>query len=356
MPHSFKLRKLIGGIIFSLCVFFSASHAFAAGTAANTTLQSDLDIDYSVGSTAQTTVSSTQSFVVDQKVNLTVNTTDSAKSATANLADQFVTFTLTNTGNETQGYSLTLTTTDSNSIISGSAAIWIDGGNGTFDNGGADDTAYTSGSGANLGNLAADGAVQIYVEVTTAASAADGQSASFLLRATTLVASSTTPTTDNNSANVAGSVEIVHADAAGDSPDAAYDGSHSDTAGITIASATLAATPTMTVLYDVNSGSDTCATMNTTTDIDDTNPKSIPGACIHFRYVVANTGTTAASSVTFTVDLPAGLTYVGALAGETSDCASYAAPSPAAGGIVSCNMGTISNGADKEISFRVTVD
>ncbi len=355
MSISSNFQRFILTVAF---LFAGNSFVYATGTAQNTDLNSALTINYAVASTSQTDVTDTQTFKVDRKVDVDVTTTDTAKTVTPGTTLQYVTFTITNEGNGTQGYRLTLSHTDSGGILASGPNIYVDDGD-DIPELGTGDTAYTSGSAVNIGDLAQDTARKVYVSFninTAAAGAANGETASFILKAASTNAATATETTANTgAANTAGSVDTVHSDAAGDfAGDALYDGDHSDTAGITVQSATLAITPTMTVLYDNNPSAKVCATMAVGTA--DANSKAIPGSCIHFLYSVANSGSVSADSVVFTVDLPNELIYRGTLSTEDDDCAVYTPPTVGTSGNVVCNMGTLTTSTPKTVAFRVTVN
>ena len=109
--------KLFGGLAFAIALSFSQS-AWAIGTASNTTISNLATLNYSVGGTAQAAIGSSAagnttgagtatSFLVDKKVNLTVVETNSAPTIVApGQAGAVTTFTVTNTGNDPQDFSL----------------------------------------------------------------------------------------------------------------------------------------------------------------------------------------------------------------------------------------------------------
>ncbi|QDK32168.1 proprotein convertase, P [Sphingomonas sp. IC081] len=122
-------------------------------------------------------------------------------------------------------------------------------------------------------------------------------------------------------------------------------------------STTLAVTKTSWVLGDPVSGTG--------------NPKAIPGATVRYCILVANTGSSAATSVTATDPIPAALTYVAGSIASGSDCAGAATPEDdnAAGsdesdpyggsyasGIVQASAPTLAAGASFAIRFDATVN
>ena len=109
--------KLFGGLALAIALSFSQS-AWAIGTASNTTISNLATLNYSVGGTAQAAIGSSAagnttgagtatSFLVDKKVNLTVVETNSAPTIVApGQLGAVTTFTVTNTGNDPQDFSL----------------------------------------------------------------------------------------------------------------------------------------------------------------------------------------------------------------------------------------------------------
>ena len=109
--------KLFGGLAFAIALSFSQS-AWAVGTPSGTPINNLATLNYSVGSTPQAAIGSSAagntagagtatSFLVDKKVNLTVVETNSAPTIVApGQLGAVTTFTVTNTGNDPQDFSL----------------------------------------------------------------------------------------------------------------------------------------------------------------------------------------------------------------------------------------------------------
>ena len=109
--------KLFGGLALAIALSFSQS-AWAIGTASNTTISNLATLSYTVGGTAQAAIGSSAAgnttgagtattFLVDKKVNLTVVETNSAPTIVApGQVGAVTTFTVTNTGNDPQDFSL----------------------------------------------------------------------------------------------------------------------------------------------------------------------------------------------------------------------------------------------------------
>lgn len=293
---------LAGAALFGLV----SQSALAAGTASGTTINNLAKLSYSVGGTAQneicssptgngtgnggtsgtTCVSGTNgatntSFVVDNKVNLTVAKV-SDLTTVPGTTSQALAFTVTNNGNTTQRYKLSAVAGAATISTMSNVKIYLDvNGNGAWD---AGDTLYVDAS--TFGNVAADGSLKILIVADTPVTATNGQTAVFNLEAQTVDAGSTTVTTQTAGGNTAG-VDVVFADIATsgtDAGDVARDGKHSANATYTVGTSVLSVTKTVTVLCDPFNGN--------------TNPKNIPGAIVQYAITITNAvgGTTATLS------------------------------------------------------------
>jgi len=269
--------------------------AYATGTVAGTSISNQATVNYSVGGIAQNPItSSTATFVVDNKVDLTVVTTNVA-AVTGNPGQTAVvtTFTVTNTGNSTQSYKLTATdinggtvfgNTDNLNGLTLSTAVDTNN-NGTYD-------AGTDQIG-NLGDIAPAASptpVRVFVLATIPLGATNGQFASVRLKveAATAGSSGGTLVTESTGADNAATVDVVFADAA-------RNGFEEADSQYAIQSAALVVTKTVTVISD---------------PFNATNPKAIPGAVVEYTITVQNNGAAAATNVAIADNIPANTTYV----------------------------------------------
>jgi uncharacterized repeat protein (TIGR01451 family) len=262
--------------------------AHAAGTASGTDIANTVTVDYQVGSVSQTQLSASATFKVDDKVLLTVAGPGSATSVVPNATSRVLQYSLTNTGNTTHGY--TLTTTLSGTFTPTNIRIYKDNGDNTFNAG--TDTLYVAST--NVGDLAADATMTLFVVSDIPAGSTNGQSAVVNLIATTTNAGTATATSETAGADTAGTVDIVFADTAG-TADSARDGKHSAAGTYSVSSASLAATKTSAVISDPFNGG--------------TNPKRIPGATVRYTITLTNSGAQAATTVVITDAIPANTTY-----------------------------------------------
>lgn len=292
---------LFGAALFGLV----SQSALAAGTASGATIDNLAKLSYSVGGTAQSAICSAPggnatgdddgtcvagafgaantSFVVDNKVNLTVaKVTD--LTTVPGTTKQALAFTVTNNGNTSQRYALTavagaetITGTMSN------VAIYKDTvANGIWDGG---DTLYVDAS--TFGDVAADASLTILIVADTPATAVNSETAIYNLLATTVDAGTTNVTTATAGANTGG-VDVVLADIAGSAAaDIAVDGEHSASATYTVGSSIITVSKNITIVCDPYNGN--------------TNPKYIPGAVAQYAITISNSAAAAVSATLTTV-------------------------------------------------------
>lgn len=105
---NFNMKRCFAVASVALFGMVHSMSALALGTGANTPIDNFATVDYQVGGASQTAVpSNTTSFVVDQVVDLTVAEADGAETPVVpNQLDAVARFTVTNTGNEVQDFSL----------------------------------------------------------------------------------------------------------------------------------------------------------------------------------------------------------------------------------------------------------
>ena len=273
-----NIRKAIG-LILALAFFIGGTHtALAVGTASGATISNTATVDYDVAGDARSALGVAPNITVDNRVDLTVANTDVGNNVnvTPGTNNQVLTYTVTNTGNTTQGYLLT-TSVPTAGIPMGSIEIWLDtNGNGTWD-GGPGDTQYTLGTNAfdldPNGVIGTDDVRTVFVVADTPAAATSGSTDDFHLVAQTTNAGTTTVTVAAG-APTAG-VDVVFADGDGDAGavDDPRDGRHTDAATYTVVSAALA------VAKSVASTTDEFGT-----------GFAIPGAVVQYLIRVTNSG------------------------------------------------------------------
>jgi hypothetical protein len=284
MNTKLKLMATAGGFAVAM---LGAAPAFAAGTAAGTSINNVATVNYTVGGVAQTAINSnTNTITVDRRVNLVVAevgnaTTNVVPGQLATGTPAPVTaFTVTNTSNAPLDLLLTVT-----QPVGGTAAH---GGTDNFDITGATIYADTNGNGSYdigtdlaitfLDEIAADAVRTVFVVGGIPNTRVNGDVAEVNLIAQA-AAPGTAGTagaalTETAGANTAG-VDTVFGDAAGTATgDVARDGRHSDDDDYTVGAPALTVTKQSTLLWDPLNGL--------------TNPKMIPGAVVEYCIRVAN--------------------------------------------------------------------
>ncbi len=282
-----------------LMVLSAPGTSLAVNTPAGTTISNDVTVDYKVGGVDQTQIvmsaqSSAYTFVVDNKVDLTVTTTLNAI-VIPGAADQAIGFTVTNTGNSTQRYALASELGAAVFPITNIPAptIYIDlGVVGTFEAG--TDVAYVDAS--TGGDVAVGGTLDVLIVGTIPLDAVNGNIESYDLLATAVDAGTTTVTLETVGDDADPMVvDVVFADefagAAGNhSLDTVEGGNASNTATYTVSSVTLTIAKSSTVISDPINGI--------------TDPIAIPGAVIQYSITITHSaGASDATDVSITDDL-----------------------------------------------------
>jgi hypothetical protein len=286
MKQSYRSKspKLIALLVGAALLGLVSQNVLAAGTASGTSISNSASLTYSVGSVSQTPITSAAAtFVVDNKVNLTVTKVLDNLTTTPGLANQVVAFTVTNNGNTAQRYALSAVQTSSvltNPLTN--VRIYLDvNANNAWD---AGDTLYVN-AGTFL-DVAPDASIKVLIVADAPAVETNGQTAVYSLLATTVTAGTTTVTTATAGVDTAG-VDVVFADAmsgiAGDSA-TVRDGQHAASATYTIATSALTVAKTVTLLCDPINGA--------------TNPKNIPGAVVQYAITISNAAGAASATLT----------------------------------------------------------
>jgi len=331
-----------------------ASPAFAAGTAAGTTVTNTVTLNYSVGTVAQTAITDDDTFTVDRKINLTVAEVGTTTTTVSpGEADAITAFSVTNTSNAALDFALGAAQqaggagahSNTDNFDVSNVAVFVDvNDNGTYES--ATDTATF------IDELAADGSKTVFVLGDVALARLTGDVAALTLTATAResgsVGSQGAAVTETSGANTAG-VDTVFADVAG-ATDGNRDAAHSAKDDYTVLAANLSVSKTSRVISDP---------FNLTT-----NPKMIPGAVVEYCIAISNAaGSATATNVSITDPIPANTTYdagFGILLGVTITGGTCDTDGTAGGsfgsGQVSANVGNVTAGSSTGIRFRVTVD
>jgi len=322
-----KTKNFFQGLVaVAALTAFSTGSASAAGTAADTNVQNTFSLTYSVDGTEQPVIDTgpggsdtPTEFTVDRKVDLTV-VSNGNETVAPGEADAELTFTLTNTGNDTQGYDLSL----------------VNEANGSVDEFDADATSLTityyvgnSATGPELTytpgtstvDVPADGQLFVVVsgDIPTAPGVVDNDTADISLVADTVEPGtpgdpSVEVLADSDGSNdVTGAAENVLADGTSTSNEVANAGDDSATGTYIVASADLTALKTVGIISETGANCGVAPTFPLSAF--PTTEHAIPGACVEYRITVQNTGDDASANATDLelVDvMPDGLTFVAA--------------------------------------------
>ncbi|NNC38381.1 MAG: hypothetical protein HKO02_13065 [Hyphomonadaceae bacterium] len=331
-----NLGKLSKGLLCASALsLFMGGNAFAAPlnlTPAGTNVQNTFTLDYQVSGVDQPTIDTGTSgtntpteFTVDRLIDLTVDSTADSNVAPG-ATGETLEFSVTNTGNDTQAYDLSLfdPTTDTFEATSLSVLYYVDDGDGIFDpdtgSGGTDGVGvpYVPGTTGPTADIAADGILWVVVTGDIPGTATDGQTDAIVLVADTLEPTTgSTPgapvVADTGGNTLTGAAENVLGDGSGTAPaDAANAGDHSATGTFIIAAADVSASKSVTVFLEDGVDAATCGTIPGTGDTD---PLSIPGSCVEYVISATNAGTASATATAISISdfLPEELIFAGAV-------------------------------------------
>jgi len=282
--------SLFSLVMAALMVLGINSTALAVGTISGTNIENTATISYDVGTVSQTPIESSPtgnstpgagngtatSFVVDNMVDLTVaELNGDYTEVVPGAANQWLVFTVTNTGNTAQDFAVTALpnaldpfggTDNFDAVI---VEVYVDDGNGIYEQ--ALDTATF------VDELAPDTSITVFVVANIPAVQTSGDIAAYTLTATALAGGGPGAQggviTESGGVDDPTVVDIVFADGIGDT-DADRDASFSDSSAYEVLSAQLTIQKTATVIHDPFN--------------DTSNPKSIPGAYIQYVITVSN--------------------------------------------------------------------
>jgi hypothetical protein len=273
--------------------------AQAVGTPAGTSISNTATLSYSVGSVPQSNICSSPggnststcvntSFVVDNKVNPLVTTTDTAPGVSAVPGStSTVTFVLSNQGNNPQDFALSTITTHSGSVGSVFTNTTVSD---TFDP--VSCTIYNGATPVtSISNLASGGQVTLKVAcvLPSGVGNVDNSVVSLVAQARAVGGAALTESSTNDPAVV----DIVFADTAGSPDDIARDARSSARSAYKVSTASLSVAKTFSTLCDPAGGALTASYT----------PKSIPGAYIQYTVTISNAaGAPAAASLSTLTD------------------------------------------------------
>jgi len=343
---SIRNHKLLAALLafaaLALAVPFTAQ---AVGTASGTSITNTATVVYSVGSVTQPAISTgaTGPFVVDTKVNLTVQRVDGTYVSSAPSSTSYLTFRVLNSGNTAQDYALqALASTDpfggADTFDANNVQVFVDA------NG---DGVYTAGTDTMtfIDGLVSDTTATVFIVGNIPVVQVTGDIAAYALLATTHDAGAAgvlgNLTVQTAGAGTLTGVDVVFADIANANvaTDTDRDGEASDRSAYQVAAAAI------TILKSAATYSDPFNGI--------TNPKAIPGAVMTYTITVANAaGGANATNVTITDNLTGmPVTFATQFIDATDTCAAgqgivVDADGPGAGlGVCNSNLADVDNGS-----------
>ncbi len=273
-----KSKKLVVAALLSV----SATSAFAAGTLSGTNVDSTASLSFSVnGATSE--VTSTNTYKVDNKVDLTVSTVDTqAVTVSPEATNVLLTYKVQNDGNTVQDFLLSSFTTSTTVFTAGNAVtddydltnvrVFVDANNnGVYDEG-TDVETY-------IDELAPDADMTVFIVADVPTDALNDAIAIYDLQAQvaqgeTIGSEGSVIASDHaGQADDAATVQIVFADGQG-TTDIQYDGIFSSADAWKIVTADVTVSKNSIVVSDPVNGT--------------ANPKRIPGAVVRYCYIVEN--------------------------------------------------------------------
>lgn len=281
----------IGSMVFSTPVF-------ALGTAANTDINNSATVDYQVSGASQAPVTSNEtSFKVDQVVDLTVAEGDGAETAVVpNQQDAVARFTVTNTGNAAQDFSLSVSNVASNpfgvpdDFDPTAFTIVVDVNNNNVYDVGVDTATFIDELGPDAtGDEATDNVISVFVLADIPLGPTPGQGANIRLVAEAL---------EGGASGAQGDVQVASSGPNTNGLEVAISNAtaSADDAYLVGAVAVLAANKTSRVVSDPLGGVSP-------------NALAIPGAIVEYTITITNSGSVPATGVTVSDTLQGELTF-----------------------------------------------
>jgi len=288
-------KQLLGAVSAVALIAMSSTPALAAGTTANTTITNSVTVNYNVGGNAQNAVTASDSFTVDQRVNLTVTAITTPVSVSPNQINRVLAFDVTNLSNSAADLNLTTALRGGTAANISNIRVFRD----TDGDRALSATELAAGPITFLDEVAADATVAVLVVSDIGINAVNADFFDVALTAEAHAAGTAgtlgTRLQASTGANQVNAVDTVLFDGQGVT-DADNDGAFSAQGRYTVSGAVLTVAKTSRVVSDP---------VNFTT-----NPKAIPGATVEYCITVANAaGAATATNVALLDDLPADVSF-----------------------------------------------
>lgn len=343
-------KQLLGAVSAFALIAMSSAPAMAAGTDAGSTITNTVSVSYNVGGNAQNAATASDTFTVDQRVNLTVTNIGPATSVNPNQTNRVLAFDVTNLSNSTADLNLSVALRTGTAANISNFRVFRD----TNGNRVLDAAELTAGAITYLDEVAEDATIAVLVVSDISINVVNGDAFDVVLTAAAHGAGTTgtlgTRLVATTTANTTG-IDTVLFDGAGIT-DAIIDGAFSAQGRYTVAGAVLTVSKVSRIISDP---------INLTN-----NPKAIPGATVEYCITVTNAaGAATATNVAVLDDLPADVTYsttFGTFLNGNASCATGTAGGTftAGGGVggrdrITGSLSDIAAGQTRSAYFRVTV-
>ncbi|WP_168452919.1 DUF11 domain-containing protein [Sphingopyxis microcysteis] len=302
--------------------------AQAAGTRAGSTISNTASASFDTGGGSTTINSNQVDLLVDELLDVTVDSSNPADvPTTPGATGQVLTFSVTNNGNGVENFVLsTIANAGGDNYDPVVTQIYIDNGDGVFDAG--TDTLYTPG--ANEPELDPDESVTVFVVATTPGTVVDGNRG-----IVSLVAAAVTGTGDPGD-SFAGMGE-----GGGDAVVGSTGADGTDAGAFIVSAATVTLVKSAVV----------------TNTLGTADP--IPGATITYTIVATVAGSGSVSGLAITDNIPADTSYVAGsitLGGVAQSDAVDADAGDYNGTRINVALGTVAGGQTRTVTFRTTID
>jgi len=282
-----KKLAIIGGLLSSLLLLSSYTHA--AGTSAGANISNQATVSYNAGAGTITATSGTVTFKVQELVKATVAKLDAGNiSVSSPQNDAAMKFRVQNDGNGNEGFKIVVTQDSGDDFDVTLGNIYIDDGDGILDT--AVDTLYDN---ANPTGIAADSSITIWVTSNIPGALADSNTANLNVSAV-----SQTFINDGQSNPVAGDVVIGGGDLGTDAVNAV---------SITSVTSTYIVSDIDVTITKVIS--------QTRDLLGAGGNQAVPGAEVDYLLTVTVTGTGTANSIVVSDPLPSELALKGGISG-----------------------------------------
>lgn len=363
------LSKLLGAAGTAALLSLVANPAYAAGTAAGTTITNTATVNFQVSGVTQTAQTATNAIIVDAKIVLTDVETGATTVVAPGQTGAVTTFQVSNQSNEVidigllaaaQSNGATTAHGGTDNVQANSFTYYVNTDGSTtcsFNAGNATAVTY-------LDEVAVGATKCLYVQSSIPSTATNGQVAGINLTVTAEQGGSTgsqgavLTQSGTGVAWTPGTMQTVFADSAGNGGDSNYDGKFTALADYTVSAPVLSVNKNSLVISDPVEGS--------------SNPKAIPGAVLQYCIVVSNAASagTSASNISISDIVPSALTYkpnsvvlnaVVTGTGVSATCGSGTAGVDSTNynsgtTTVSGQLATLAPGASEGLSFQATVN